>query len=87
MADSDVQLPPNSTGPLVDTSQVTTTAGTVQRQRITLGDPINGNNLAGVSLSGKLSINQDEMSAILLELRRIAMGIEMLLGSDIPYED
>lgn len=38
IVDSFIQPPPNQGGPSVDTSQGTTDAGTVQRQRITPGD-------------------------------------------------
>lgn len=42
MADADVQLQPDGSGKLVDTGTVTTSAGTVHRQRITIGDPGTG---------------------------------------------
>ncbi len=48
MSDSDVQLQPDGSGKLVDTGQVTTGAGTVQRQRVSLADPAAGAALAGV---------------------------------------
>lgn len=49
MSDSEVQLQPDGTGKLVDTGQVTTGAGTVQRQRVSIADASTGAAVAGVT--------------------------------------
>ncbi len=49
MSDSEVQLQPDGTGKLVDTGQVTTGAGVVQRQRVSIADPSTGAAQAAVS--------------------------------------
>jgi hypothetical protein len=48
VSDSDVQLQPDGTGKLVDTGQVTTGAGAVQRQRVSIADASTGAAIAGV---------------------------------------
>jgi hypothetical protein len=53
MADSFIQVAPNSTGDKVDNSQLTQNGGTVvQRQRVTNGDPVNVNNLQRTDSNG-----------------------------------
>lgn len=51
MSDSDVQIAPDGSGKLIDTSSLSTGAGTVQRQRVALGDPSTGAALAAVKNS------------------------------------
>ena len=50
MSDSEVQLQPDGTGKLVDTTLVTTGAGSVQRQRVAIAD-----NSAGAAVAGVVS--------------------------------
>jgi hypothetical protein len=57
MADSEVQLNPGTGGAEVDTSAVTTTEGTVQRQRVAIGDPATGGQLANVTAAGGLQVD------------------------------
>jgi hypothetical protein len=57
VSDSDIQVSPDSTGKLVDTSQVTTTAGTVQRQRVAIGDGATGGSLLTVSAGGAAKVD------------------------------
>lgn len=56
---SDVQVPNISGAPqaLIDNVQVTTTAGTVQRQVVTVGDASAGGNYASVNSSGGIAIS------------------------------
>lgn len=56
MADSDVQVAPDSTGKLVDTASLTTGAGTVQRQRMILGDNTTAANYAVIDSSGRVAV-------------------------------
>lgn len=57
MADQTYQLQPSSTGPNVDLSELTVSGKTVERQRICIGDPTTGPNLARVDSSGNLYVN------------------------------
>lgn len=56
MADSDVQIAPDSTGKLVDTASLSTGAGTVQRQRVILGDNTTAANYAVIDSSGRVAV-------------------------------
>ena len=56
MADSYIQVPPDSTGKLLDMSALTTTSGTVQRERVILGDNTTAANYASINASGQLSV-------------------------------
>jgi len=56
MADAEVQLQPDSTGKSIDNTTVTTGAGTVYRQRVSIGDP-SANNSLGINASGQLAIS------------------------------
>src|SRR5579883_317704 len=49
MADSSIILPPDSTGKPLDAGTVTTGAGTVYRERMAVGDPATGGNIAAVT--------------------------------------
>jgi hypothetical protein len=53
MPDAEVQLQPDSTGKQIDNTTVTTGAGTVYRQRISIADASAANN-AGVTAAGAL---------------------------------
>jgi hypothetical protein len=67
MADSDVVLP-NTGNPLVDTSQITTGVGVVQRQRVALGDTTNPYALAAVTPAGELNIKELTLNDLMLRL-------------------
>ena len=62
MADTKIQLPPDSTGASVDTVDVTTGAGTVKREVVSLGDPTTGANRAAVTAAGKLLVTPDSVA-------------------------
>ncbi len=53
--DGYVQVPPDSSGKKIDTDEITTTSGTVERQRITIPDPV--------------EVDGDALVSILIELR------------------
>jgi hypothetical protein len=57
MADTKIQLPPDSTGASVDTVDVTTGAGVVKREVVSLGDPTTGANRAAISAAGRVSVD------------------------------
>jgi len=57
MADSEIQVSPDSTGKSVDTSAVTTGAGTVQRQRVAVGDGSVGGQLLTIEPSGAAKVD------------------------------
>lgn len=48
MADSFIQMPPDSTGKLLDTSSLTVGGNTVQRERMVIADPTTATSLASV---------------------------------------
>src|SRR5882672_6205743 len=56
MADDKIVVAPDSTGKAVDNSTVATGAGTVYRQRVSLGDAAAANN-ASVSAAGALKVD------------------------------
>jgi len=62
MADTKIQLPPDSTGASVDTVDVTTGAGVVKREVVSLGDPTTGANRAVVTAAGKLLVTPDSVA-------------------------
>jgi len=62
MADTKIQLPPDSTGASVDTVDVTTGAGVVKREVVSLGDPTTGANRAAVTAAGKLLVTPDSVA-------------------------
>ena len=86
MTDSVVQVAPDSTGKKIANQQILRTDGitTVQRQETVLADPISNlpDALAQV-LGGRLATDQRLMDEILLELKRIRMGIGMIAGQDL----
>jgi hypothetical protein len=55
--DGFVQVEPDSTGKMVDTSQITTSEGTVQRQRVAIGDSNTAENFANVTGAGALQVD------------------------------
>jgi len=52
-----VQVPPDSTGKKVDTSELTVGPNTVERQRVVVGDPTTSANLAVVTAAGALRVD------------------------------
>lgn len=57
MSDGYIQLQADGTGKMVDTSEVTTGVGLVERQRITLGDASQPDRLATVTAGGALLVD------------------------------
>jgi hypothetical protein len=90
--DSSVQLPSAGSGPFVDTEAVSTASGTagaaqmVQRQRVAVGDGVSGFKVAVVE-AGALSVDLNTAELILLELRRIRRGLEILTNEELTNED
>lgn len=56
MSDGFIQVPPDSTGKLVDTSEVLVGANTVERQRVNISDPTTVNNHAAVETDQRLQV-------------------------------
>lgn len=52
MADGTVRLYPDSTGKIIDTSELTVGANTVERQRVAIADPANATGVANVGTPG-----------------------------------
>ncbi len=80
MADGKVVVPPDSSGKSIDTSELTRSDGTVvERQRVSLADALNVNALGGVDVEGSQSVSERFAHLQLLELRRIARLLEILV--------
>jgi len=62
MADTKIQLPPDSTGASVDTVDVTTGAGVVKREVVSLGDPTTGANRAAISAAGAVKVDASSVA-------------------------
>lgn len=58
-----IQVPPDGTGKKLDASSLSVGANTVYRQRVNIGDPIDGNRLAHVNASGELAVTCTGCSA------------------------
>lgn len=87
MADQFIQLQADGTGKKVETSELTRTDGSlVERQRVALGDPNTIGGLAAL-IGNALTVREQFAAEVLMELRRIARGLELLLDKEIPYED
>lgn len=56
MADAFIQLPPNSTGLKLDTSELVVGANTVERERINIADPTNATRIATVTAANELNV-------------------------------
>ncbi len=91
MTDNYVQIPPNSSGLKIDTSELTVNSQTVERQRIVLADPTASGNFVGVSVGGALQVSSDDVSTIqyliLGELRRIVMLLQILTGKTVSLSE
>jgi hypothetical protein len=91
LTDNYIQVPPNSSGLKVDTSELTVNGQTVERQRIVIADPTQAGNLVGVSSDGNLAVHvadQNEYFALILgQLKRIAALLEILADTHIPLND
>lgn len=56
MSDSFIQLPPDSTGKLLRTFQLTVGANSTQQEAVTIGDPVTAANLLTVDSSGRITV-------------------------------
>ncbi len=89
MVDGVVQVPPDSSGKKIDTSELTRSDGTtiVERQRVSLADPMNVGSLGSVGVEGDQLVSEKYSNLHLLELRRIARLLEILVGETVTYQD
>lgn len=63
-----VQVPPNSSGLKIDTSEITTAAGNiVERQNIVIADPSNPLQMADVTMANALAVDLSGMQGVSLE--------------------
>ena len=87
MADGKVVVPPDSSGKAIDTSELTRSDGTVlERQRVSLGDPVNVLSMAGVNTAAELLVHF-KPDRIVIQLKRIAMLLEIIAGQEISETD
>jgi len=90
MTDNYVQVPPNSSGLKIDTSEITVGGNTVERQRIVIADPSNGSNFLSVSTDGSVatsSTSDDIQYLILAQLKRIAVLLECIADTHVSLND
>lgn len=79
MADSFIRVPPDSTGKLIDTSQLTVGGNDVQRERMIIGDNTD-NNFATVTAGGQLQVLADQGTAAALSG---AWPVKVTDGTDV----
>lgn len=92
-----VQVAPDGTGKDIDAQQLTSVESgnpTVLRQTITIGDPTTYGNVGAVDSLGQQSVNPsvlsnlyDQNQQILVELRRIRLGLQILLNDNTQFKD
>lgn len=82
MADSFVQVAPDSTGKKVDTSQLVDGANTVERQRVVLGDNLDVNALARINSDGELQVEGAVLFIMLQLLAEIRDKLPRLDAND-----
>lgn len=85
MADSFVQVAPDSTGKKVDTSQLVDGANTVERQRVVLGDDADVNSLARVTSDGELVVEGSAIAMMLMLLAEIRDKLPRLDANDRTF--
>lgn len=81
--DADLLVP---TGDLVDASQVSTSSGTVKRQRTVIGDDQDPQDLARVT-DGSLQVSNVQFDRMLLELKRITAHLQLLTEQEITDDE
>lgn len=57
MASNFIQVPPNSTGLKIDTNELTVGANTVERENVSIADPVTAANVANVTAGGALKVD------------------------------
>ncbi len=87
MSDAYVQVAADDVGKKIDTSELTRADGTiVERQRIVLADGVLGG-LAKIDGDGKLFVRLDEISDVVVQLKRIAMLLQLMTGQEVRESD
>jgi hypothetical protein len=89
LTDNYVQVPPNSSGSKIDTSELVVNGNTVERQRIVLADPLQAGNLLSVGADGSISTSAtdgDVQYLILAQLKRIATLLELLADAHVSAD-
>jgi hypothetical protein len=92
--ESFVQLPADGVGKQVDAFAVTTSSGTTQyRQAVSIGDPTNASQVAGVDLQGNLQVESSQLNELVEEmqlqtriLKAIMFNLMVLSGQSINEE-
>lgn len=87
MSDGTIQIAPDSTGKKIATSEITRNNGdVVEIQHVVISDPRIPISQVSVTPNGELIVNAEIFSKILIELKRIAMLLEILSDREIPVE-
>jgi hypothetical protein len=91
VTDNYVQVPPNSSGLKIDTSELMVNGTTVERQRIVVADPTNSENFLAVGLDGSITVTTDNQIEYLIrieaQLKRVARLLEILAGNTVALEE
>ena len=74
MADGYIQVPPDSTGKKIDTSEITVGANTVERHRVNITDPVTASAMAPVTSSGGMLVTVSSGSITLSSAIAISSG-------------
>lgn len=100
VTDQIVQVPPDSTGKMIDNSELTVGSNTVERQRVNVADPSDAAGLSAV-LAGHPAadeygqvvrvVGQQEIGMwlenISNELTRIRFALQLLTDNDLKIDD
>lgn len=86
--ESYVQIPPDSTGKKIDTSELDWPDGTtVERQRLTIADDANLQAVVEVLPGGYLSVLEKNQEDVIGQLKRIAFLLEVLTNHRVSLHD
>ena len=81
MADGIVQLQPNSTGPKVDTSELTVGANLVEPQRVNITDPASATGVATVTAANGLAVDVTRVQGAVASAQSGAWSVTANIGA------
>lgn len=87
MADGYVQVATDGPGKKIDSSELTRADGTVvERQRVSLAGDDDPQHAAAINSRGEVS-TQADFTPVVIQLKRIAMLLEILVGQSVHERD